>query len=112
MKRARVQETGAPADAANDAFNESAAVYRWLGPTYFGLLSEFGTNEIPLVLICEKFLGMSADVAKNEAARGTLPIPVYRLPGGQKRPWLCDAKALANYLDEAKTVATKKFLAS
>lgn len=112
MKRARVQETGAPVTAANDAFNESAAVYRWLGPTYFGLMSEFGTNEIPLVDMCMKFLGMSPEVAKYEAARGTLPLPVYRLPGGQKRPWLVDAKALATYLDAAKTAATKTFLAS
>lgn len=54
--------------------------------TFFGLLAEFGTAEIPLVQICQKFFGLTEAEAKRRASMQDLPIPVYRA-GSQKSPW-------------------------
>lgn len=74
--------------------------------TYFGLLAEFGTAEIPLSLIAPKFFGLTEAEAKRRAALQDLPIPVYRA-GSQKSPWLVSAADLAKYLDEQKARARK-----
>lgn len=110
MKKAEVTETNLPLHAANDAVSPTSEAFKWIGPTYYSLLAEFGTGNIPLTAMCERYLGMSTLVAKNKAADGTIPVPVFRL-GGQKGPWLVDAKALANLIDEQKLEATRRFLA-
>lgn len=51
--------------------------------TLFALMAEFGTAEIPLEDICEKFFGLNQKMAKARANRNQLPIAAYRA-GTQK----------------------------
>lgn len=67
--------------------------------TYFALLAEFGTAQIPLEAMCERYFGLSPDKAKAKAARGELPVQPIRL-AGQKSPWLVPAERLAEHIDK------------
>lgn len=68
--------------------------------TYFALLAEYGTGQIPLDRCAGKF-GLSPDEAAKRAGRQSLPVPVFRA-GSQKAPWLVDASDLARYLDACR----------
>jgi hypothetical protein len=72
--------------------------------TYFSLMAEFETGEIPLADISEKYLGISLKKAEERARAQTLPFPVYR-GGSQKSKWLVAAEELAKYLDAKKQKA-------
>jgi len=67
--------------------------------TYFALLAEFGTAQIPLDAMCGKYFGLSPDKAKVKANRGELPVQPIRL-AGQKSPWLVPASLLADHIDK------------
>ena len=73
--------------------------------TFFALMAEFGTAQIP-VERCAALFGLSSKKAEEYASRQKLPIPAYRL-GSQKSPWLVDAHQLAEYLDAIKEQARK-----
>lgn len=73
--------------------------------TFFALLAEYGTAQIPLDRCCGKF-GLSAAEAAKRAGRQALPVPVYRA-GTQKAPWLVSAQDLANYLDRCREQAAQ-----
>jgi hypothetical protein len=77
--------------------------------TYFALLAEFGTGQIPLKSICRKFFGLSEGEACKRAAMNRLPIPAYRA-GSQKAEWLVDAAELAALVDahQARALAEWK----
>lgn len=66
--------------------------------TYFALLAEFGTAQIPLEAMSKKYFGLDVDKAKAKAARGELPLQPIRL-AGQKSPWLVPAEKLAELID-------------
>ncbi len=66
--------------------------------TYFALLAEFGTAQIPLESVAPKFLDIDVQTAKNKAAKQQLPFPCVRI-GGQKSRWFVDAGTLAEYID-------------
>lgn len=72
--------------------------------TYFALLAEFNTAEIPLRLCCVKFFGLEEKKASERARRQQLPVPAYR-GGSQKSEWLIDAVELAKYIDTKKEAA-------
>jgi hypothetical protein len=74
--------------------------------TYFALLAEFGTAQIPLESVAQKFLDIDAQTAKNKAAKQQLPFPCVRI-SGQKSPWFVDAGVLALYLDQKLDEAKK-----
>ena len=76
--------------------------------TFFALMAEFGTAEIPLEAISEKFFGLQPDMAKKRAARRQLPITAYR-GGTQKSPWLVSAQDLADYIDEQRAKAKREW---
>jgi len=76
--------------------------------TYFGLLAEFGTAEIPLEGIAGKYFGLDEREAKRRAAMRSLPLPAYRA-GSQKSGWLISASDLAKYLDERKAEAQREW---
>lgn len=76
--------------------------------TFFALMAEFGTAEIPLEDICEKFFGLKADMAKKRAARQQLPIAAYR-GGTQKSLWLVSAQDLAKHIDEQRTKSRREW---
>lgn len=76
--------------------------------TYFALLAEFGTAEIPLELMCEKFFGMNDREAKRRASRQGLPVPAHRA-GGQKSGWLINASDLAEHIDKQREAAAAEW---
>ena len=81
---------------------------KMMSPTYFGLLAEFGTAEIPLEKVCEKYFGLSVTKAKRRAGMQQLPIPAYRI-GSQKSPWLISAADLARHIDRQRQSATSQW---
>jgi len=74
------------------------------GSTYFGLLAEFGTAEIPLEELADKYFGLDKKTAYSRAALNKLPVPTYR-GGSQKSGRLVSAGNLAEYLDDQKAAA-------
>ena len=46
--------------------------------TIKAIIAEYGTAEIPLERICERYLGIGTKVAKERAAAATLPLPAYK----------------------------------
>ena len=77
--------------------------------TYFALLSEFGTSEIPLDKCCLKYFGLDVLEAKRRAGLQKLPIPAYR-PGSQKSGWLISAHDLSVRIDELQKEARLQWL--
>ncbi|WP_299775671.1 pyocin activator PrtN family protein [uncultured Pseudoteredinibacter sp.] len=76
------------------------------GSTFFTLMAEFGTGDIPLEACCEKYFGMNLRKASAYARNQQLPVPVYR-GGSQKSTWLVSATDLANHIDSLKKKARK-----
>lgn len=52
--------------------------------TFFALLAEHGTAQIPLERVCSLF-GLSPKEANTRAKRQDLPVPAYRV-GSQQSP--------------------------
>jgi hypothetical protein len=72
--------------------------------TYFALLAEYGTAEIPLAECCQKYFGLDEAEAKRAAAGHRLPVPAHR-GGSQKSQWLVSAEDLAKRIDELREAA-------
>jgi hypothetical protein len=72
--------------------------------TFFALMAEYGTGDIPLEHCCEKYFGMSAKKACSKARLQQLPVPVYR-GGSQKSMWLISTADLAHHIDTLKQSA-------
>ena len=51
--------------------------------TYFSLLAEFETAQIPLEDVCKKYFNVGFGMAKRRAANQDLPVPVFRLIKGK-----------------------------
>lgn len=56
--------------------------------TIFLMMAEFGTTDVPLEAVANKYLGLDMKTAKMRAARGELPFPAYRASSSQKAPWV------------------------
>lgn len=78
--------------------------------TYFALMAEFGTAQLPLEAICEKYFGLSFKEACRRAPFQQLPVPVFR-SGSQKSGWLVDAADLARLIDDSAGEARRLWLA-
>ena len=76
--------------------------------TFFILCAEFGTGDIPLERVAEKYLGLDEKTARMRANRHDLPFPAYR-PGSQKAPWLVRADDLATWLDSERGKASEEW---
>ncbi len=74
--------------------------------TYFALMAEFETAQIPLKDCCEKYFGLAYKEACRKATTQNLPVPVFRC-GSTRSGWLIDAKELANFLDQKLEQARK-----
>ena len=70
-----------------------------MNSTFFALMAEFETGEIPLDEMCAKYFGL-----KKRASLSTLPVPAYH-GGSNKSPWLVSTSELATYLDTKKEAA-------
>lgn len=79
-----------------------------MSSTYFGLMAEFQTAEIPLEDLCEKYFGLSTKEAHQRANMNRLPVPTYR-GGSQKSKRLVSAGVLAEYLDNKKKIADEEW---
>lgn len=71
--------------------------------TFFAIMAEYGTAQIP-VDRCAHLFGLESKEATRRASLQRLPVPTFRI-GTQKSPWLVDANQLAKHLDEAKAHA-------
>lgn len=76
--------------------------------TYYALLMEYGTTDIPLLDFAKKRFGYDELVASRKAKDSAYPFPVFRL-GGQKSPWLVNIKDAAEYIDMVSERARKEF---
>ena len=77
--------------------------------TAFLLMAEFGTSQIPLAAITDKYLKMSQTTAERKANAGELPIPTYRLNDSQKSPRIIHVNDLATYIDQQRNDAVIEF---
>lgn len=77
--------------------------------TAFLLMAEFGTSQIPLADIAEKYLKMSTTTAERKANACELPIPTYRLNDSQKSPRMIHVNDLATYIDQQRNNAIIEF---
>lgn len=74
--------------------------------TFFAIMAEFETADIPLEKVCEKYFGMDPKQAIRKASTQQLPVPVYK-GGSQKSQWLLSAKDLADHMDARREQAKK-----
>lgn len=72
--------------------------------TVFLLMAEFGTSEIPLRLVADKYFALDEKKMQSHARQQKFPFPVYR-GGSQKSEWLVSASDLAGHIDKAKADA-------
>lgn len=76
--------------------------------TLFLLMAEFGTGDIPLEQVAEKYLGMSKRKAYDKASYNELPFPSFRA-GSAKSMRLVKATDLAAYLDAQHAAAKREW---
>lgn len=76
--------------------------------TYFGLLAEFGTANLPLDKVALAYFGYDPKFAARCAVRKSLPVPAFRL-AGQKSPWLIAAQDLADWIDKARAASQHEY---
>ncbi len=72
--------------------------------TFFALMAEYGTVEVPLDQVCEKYFGLAPGKAKERALIKQLPIAAHRL-GTQKSPWMINLQDLAEHIDKQRAAA-------
>ncbi|MGO2337081.1 pyocin activator PrtN family protein [Providencia sp.] len=77
--------------------------------TAFLLMAEFGTSQIPLADIAEKYLKMNQTTVERKANAGELPIPTYRLNDSQKSPRMIHVNDLATFIDKQRDDAIIEF---
>lgn len=77
--------------------------------TLNAIIAEYGTAEIPLERICERYLGIGVKVAKERAASSTLPLPAYKT--ARNAPWHVRAADLAAMIDAEAEQARERWQA-
>lgn len=76
--------------------------------SFFGLLAEFGSTQIPLARCCESYFGCSEDHANEKAAAGRLPVPAFKL-GSKKSGWFIHARDLAAHVDRERAAGVARW---
>ena len=66
------------------------------------LKEQFGTIHPYLTTVTSIYLNMDEAVAKNNAAKGLIPFPIFKASDSNKAPWLVDVRDLAEYLDNRR----------
>ena len=79
--------------------------------TFFGLMAEFGSSQIPLAACCRTYFGCNEPQAKTLAARNALPVPAFKL-GGKKSGWFIKAEELAEHIDHQSEIGRKRWEAA
>ena len=67
--------------------------------TELALLAVYKSPTVQLRDICEKYLNLQYGQARDNAAKGTLDIPTFRLRNSQKAPLMVSLQELATYID-------------
>lgn len=78
------------------------------GSTFFGLMAEFGTTQIPLAACCQAYFGCDVDHAKEKAAAQRLPVPAFKI-GSQRAQWFIHASDLAEHIDAERARQTERW---
>lgn len=73
------------------------------------LLAVYRSPVVPLEAVCSKYLGIDFTHARNEAGKGALELPTFRLRNSQKAPLLVSLKELASYIDAKSGEATSQW---
>lgn len=79
--------------------------------TYFALLAEFGTAQIPLEKMCKDYFNLSIAEAARKAAKQSLPVPVFVFRESKGSPYFVKAESLAEYIDQQNEKAKQEWLA-
>ena len=77
--------------------------------TYFSLLAEFETAQIPLGDMCNKYLDLCENEEKRKAEKQQLPFPVFKIREGQKSKYFVKAEELASHIDDLTERAKKEW---
>ena len=73
--------------------------------TYFALMAEFGTAQIPLGDCADKYFGLSEKVANRYAGSQKLPVPCFKI---QTKNFI-KAEVLAEYIDNQMNAAKEEW---
>jgi hypothetical protein len=73
--------------------------------TYFALMAEFKSAQIPLEDLCKKYFNLSFGEAKKRAARQMLPVPVFKMKDSPDGRYFVKAEKLAEYIDKQTEIA-------
>jgi hypothetical protein len=73
--------------------------------TYFALMAEFGSAQIPLEDLCKKYFNLSFAEAKKKAAKQMLPVPVFKMKNVEDGRYYVKAEKLAEYIDKQSEAA-------
>lgn len=79
-------------------------------PTELMLFAVHRAPVVPLEDVCEKYLRIELAQARNEAGRGTLELPTFRLRDSQKAPLMVSLKELATYIDSKSAEAKSQWV--
>lgn len=77
--------------------------------TEIALLAVHKAPVVPLLDICERYLGMGSEIAMRRAALNRLPFPTFRLNESQKAPVMVDISDLASHIDAQKKCAQESW---
>jgi len=72
--------------------------------TFFALMAEYESGDIPLNDCCHKYFGLDVKKAGERARAQKLPVPAYR-GGSQKSMWLISTSDLASFIDKQRKAA-------
>lgn len=76
-----------------------------MSPTEVALLATFKSPVIRLETICETYLGVGYERAKQLAALNRLPLHTFKLHDSERAPYLVASKDLADYIDRARAAS-------
>lgn len=77
--------------------------------TEIALLAVHKAPVVPLLDICERYLGMGSEVAMKRAALNRLPFPTFRLNDSVRAPVMVDLSDLASHIDAQKKCAHRSW---
>jgi hypothetical protein len=78
-------------------------------PTEITLLAVHKSPAIPLVDICDRYLGLGQVEAGRQAALHLLPFPTFKVSASRKAPIMVAVKDLAAHIDHAAECAKKEW---
>ena len=77
--------------------------------TYFSLMAEFGTAQIPLESVCKPYFNLSLGNAKREAAKQSLPVPTFKMRNKDNGLYFIKAEILAEFIDKQNEAAQEEW---